>query len=216
MTHPVAISLLLKTASDLKATQGRDTQIAYLRTVYNEPLRYVIQGALHPGVEWLLPKGQMIFAPTRDPDAAKFYREFKKLYVFCKGGNDALDQTRRENLFIQMLEAIHPDDADLMIHVKDKYLPYPGLDYDLFCEAYPGILPAREKFTATEAIPENKVFVEVVERTEPLTKEEEKLFKKIPQKSNKGKSRWNNGVENFMVMTEEALAKGFLPGYLKK
>ena len=122
----------------------------------------------------------------------------------------------RSNDMLQMLEAIHPDDADLMIHVKDKYLPYPGLDYDLFCEAYPGILPAREKLTATEAIPENKVFVEVVERTEPLTKEEEKLFKKIPQKSNKGKSRWNNGVENFMVMTEEALAKGFLPGYIKK
>jgi hypothetical protein len=214
MTRPVAISLLLKTASDLKATQGRDAQIAYLRAVYNEPLRYVIQGALHPGVEWLLPKGQMIFAPTRDPDAAKFYREFKKLYVFCKGGNDALDQTRRENLFIQMLEAIHPDDADLMIHVKDKYLPYPGLDYDLFCEAYPGILPVKAKVNAdvTEAVPETSVIKSVSAKVEiPVSTEN-----KAPVKSNKGKTRWNNGVENFMVMTEEALAKGFLPGYLKK
>lgn len=211
MGNTAAISLLLKTASDLKKTQGRDAQIQYLRLVYNEPLRYIIQGALHPGVEWLLPKGQMLFAPSKDPDSTKLYREYKKLYMFCKGGVDALDQHRRENLFIQLLEALHPDDAELMICVKDKYLPYPGVDYDLICGAYPGMLPDNR----SKVLEKNDKPDSVVTET-PFKTETENITLKVPQKTNKGKTWWNNGIVNFMILKEEALSKGFLPGRLKK
>jgi len=213
MPQPVAISLLLKTASNLKYTHSRADQIRYLRLVYNEPLRYIIQGALHPGVEWLLPKQfPLAYTKTNDPDTAgKLYREYKKLYVFCKGGSDKLDQQKRENLFIQLLEAVHPDDAELLIAMKNKTLPYKGLDYELFCEAFPGMLPVNEKITVkdngeppTVELSKTETFVE--ETPAPKAKREG---------ANKGKGWFNDGLKSFLISKEEASLKGLFSGRLK-
>ena len=39
-----------------------------------------------------------------------------------KGGNDALKSLRRETMFIQILEGLHPLDAEILCLVKDKKL----------------------------------------------------------------------------------------------
>ena len=49
-------------------------------------------------------------------------REWKNLYHFVKGGNDKLTQTRREMMFINLLQGLHPKDAEILILVKDKDL----------------------------------------------------------------------------------------------
>ena len=49
-------------------------------------------------------------------------QEWKNLYHFIKGGNDSLSKTRRETMFIQMLEGLHPEEADLICIIKDKGL----------------------------------------------------------------------------------------------
>jgi hypothetical protein len=48
--------------------------------------------------------------------------EWTKLYNFIKGGNDTLNGLRRETMFIQILEGLHPLDAELLCLVKDKKL----------------------------------------------------------------------------------------------
>ena len=67
-------------------------------------------------------------------------REWTKLYNFVKGGNDKLNGLRRESMFIQILEGLHPLDAEILCLVKDKKL------YDKYkitkenvSEAYPDI-----------------------------------------------------------------------------
>ncbi len=67
-------------------------------------------------------------------------REWTKLYNFVKGGNDKLNGLRRETMFIQILEGLHPLDAEILCLVKDKKL------YDKYkitkenvSEAYPDI-----------------------------------------------------------------------------
>ena len=67
-------------------------------------------------------------------------REWTKLYTFVKGGNDKLNGLRRETMFIQILEGLHPLDAEILCLVKDKKL------YDKYkitkenvSEAYPDI-----------------------------------------------------------------------------
>ena len=52
-----------------------------------------------------------------------------KLYRFVKGGEDKLESTRRETMFIQLLEGLHKDEAELLCNVKDKKLSqvYKGL-----------------------------------------------------------------------------------------
>ena len=68
-------------------------------------------------------------------------REWTKLYNFIKGGNDSLNGLRRETMFIQILEGLHPLDAEILCLVKDKKL------YDKYkitkanvTEAYPDIV----------------------------------------------------------------------------
>ena len=68
-------------------------------------------------------------------------KEWTKLYNFIKGGNDSLKSLRRETMFIQILEGLHPLDAEILCLVKDKKL------YDKYkitkenvSEAYPDII----------------------------------------------------------------------------
>ena len=49
-------------------------------------------------------------------------REYTKLYHFIKGGNDSLSKTRRESMFINLLQILHPKEAEILILTKDKLL----------------------------------------------------------------------------------------------
>ena len=60
--------------------------------------------------------------------------------MFVKGGNDALSTIRRETIFIQMLEGLHPKEADIVIAVKDKALEdMYDVSFEVVEEAYPDI-----------------------------------------------------------------------------
>tara|TARA_Y100000992_G_C21224421_1_gene472176 strand:- start:591 stop:1214 length:624 start_codon:yes stop_codon:yes gene_type:complete len=49
-------------------------------------------------------------------------KEWTTLYNFVKGGNDSLNKTRREMMFINLLRGLHPREAQLLCLVKDKAL----------------------------------------------------------------------------------------------
>ena len=66
------------------------------------------------------------------------YQEIRKMYIFTKNRRSAqIAQFKRENVFIELLESIHPQDAALMCSVKDKKLPYKGITQKLVQEAFP-------------------------------------------------------------------------------
>ena len=67
-------------------------------------------------------------------------REYKKLYNFIRGGNDQLNGLRRETMFIQILEGLHPLDAEILCLVKDKLLQTKyKLTRQTISDAYPDI-----------------------------------------------------------------------------
>lgn len=49
-------------------------------------------------------------------------REYVNLYHYVKGGNDTLSPVRREMMFINLLQGLHPRDAEILILIKDKKL----------------------------------------------------------------------------------------------
>ena len=49
-------------------------------------------------------------------------REWANLYHYVKGGNDALNKTRREMMLINLLRGLHPKEAQIVCLVKDKVL----------------------------------------------------------------------------------------------
>jgi hypothetical protein len=70
----------------------------------------------------------------------RLFAEIRRLYLFLKGGNPNLTKLRRETLFIELLESVHPSDAKILIAIKDKKLPYKGLTAKLVKEAFPGLI----------------------------------------------------------------------------
>jgi len=67
-------------------------------------------------------------------------KEWTKFYNFCKGGNDSLKSLRRETMFIQILEGLHPLDAEILCLVKDKNLTEKyKVTKEIVSEAYPDI-----------------------------------------------------------------------------
>ena len=91
----------------------------------------------------VLPSGEVPFKPNENPlgtDHSSLRREFKLFYNFVKGGNDTLPSLRRETIFIQILEGLHPDEAEVLCLVKDKRLADKyKLSIDIVKEAYPDI-----------------------------------------------------------------------------
>jgi len=67
-------------------------------------------------------------------------RECKNFYHFIKGGNDGLTNLRRETMFINLLQGLHPLEAEILCLVKDKKLSDTyNLTKEIVAEAYPDI-----------------------------------------------------------------------------
>ncbi len=67
--------------------------------------------------------------------------EYQNFYNYLQGGNPGLSSLRRETMFIQMLEGLHPLEAEIMCLVKDKRLTDKyKVSFDTVKEAYPDIV----------------------------------------------------------------------------
>ena len=68
-------------------------------------------------------------------------REVKNFYHFVKGGNDAMNNMRRESMFINILQGLHPLEAEIVVLVKDGNLSDKyKITRELVEEAYPDIV----------------------------------------------------------------------------
>jgi ribosomal protein L7Ae-like RNA K-turn-binding protein len=101
----------------------------------------MLRGAYDPKIVWLLPEGAPPYKANDLVDQQhRLYAEARKLYLFIEGGNPNLKQLRREALFIELLETVDPDDAKLLLAVKEKHIPYPGVTKEVVAKAFPNIL----------------------------------------------------------------------------
>jgi hypothetical protein len=67
-------------------------------------------------------------------------REFQNLYHYVKGGNDTLTGIRREMMFINLLQGLHPKEAEVVVLTKDKKLTDKyKISFEVVKEAYPDI-----------------------------------------------------------------------------
>lgn len=135
------ISEILK---EVESISSRKAKVEKLRTYDNNvALKSILKGAYDPRIEWLLPSGIPPYKEAEDMirDPGGLYREYRKFYIFTKGRNsDNISQIKRESLFIQTLEKIHPDEAKVLLAVKEKSLPYKGITAKLVQEAFPGLI----------------------------------------------------------------------------
>lgn len=134
------ISEILKKASEITDDGQR---IIWLRQNSSPTLHAILQGALDPNIKWQLPEGIPPYKPCDLVDQQhRLFTEVRRLYLFREGGNPNLKQIRREALFIELLESLDPEDAKLILAMKDKHLPYPGVSLNIVNQAFPGLIEA--------------------------------------------------------------------------
>jgi len=67
-------------------------------------------------------------------------REYQNLFHYVKGGNNTLTTIRREMMFINLLQGLHPKEAEVLILTKDKKLTDKyKITLDNVKQAYPDI-----------------------------------------------------------------------------
>jgi len=90
---------------------------------YNTPaLRAILIANFDESVISMLPDGEVPYKKNEAPEGTEhtlLAQEYRKLYLFFKGGAN-ISQTRRETLFIQLLEGLHQGEAEVLCLVKDR------------------------------------------------------------------------------------------------
>jgi hypothetical protein len=77
---------------------------------------------------------------SQDQGFSSIRKEYTKFYNFVKGGNDGLSSLRRETMFINILQGLHPLEAEILCLVKDKQLETKyKITKEIVSEAYPDI-----------------------------------------------------------------------------
>lgn len=128
----------LSVISELKTTKEKVEAIVTHPRV--AAFKAIFGLAYDQNIKWLLPEGEPPYRPTDVLDTeGRLLSELRRLYLFVEGGNPDLTKTRREFLFIQLLESVHPQDAKLLIAMKDRKLPFKGLTKKVAQQAFPDL-----------------------------------------------------------------------------
>ena len=121
-----------------------EDKVKILKEYANDALKTLLIWNFDESIISLLPTGEVPYQPNESPlgvDHSSLRRDYKNLYNFVKGGNDSLSKIRRETIFIQILESLHPNEADVLVLVKDKKLEDKyDITLDVVKQAYPDIV----------------------------------------------------------------------------
>ena len=125
--------------------QKKVDKVAYLKQNNSRELRDIFKLMYDKSLEFNIPNTAPPYTPTEHPDTyGALYREARKLKYFVKGyGGDDLPQAKRENLFIEMLESVHPTDAELLCKMIAQK-PLKGLPPSVINGLCPGLVPEKE------------------------------------------------------------------------
>ena len=117
------MKLLLNEVLQKVSNAKTKAQKVKLLQEYNTPaLRQILIANFDESVVSMLPDGDVPYTPNEAPEETehtKLVHEYRKLYLFFKGGAN-ISQTRRETLFIQLLEGLHKGEAEVLCLMKDK------------------------------------------------------------------------------------------------
>ena len=103
----------------------KNKKVEILKKYNSDALRMVINSSFDPNIVWVMPKGNVPYTPNDAPAGTEHTRlatEAKKLYRFIRGGDNITPQFKKEQMFVQLLEGLHKDEAELICYAKDKEL----------------------------------------------------------------------------------------------
>tara|TARA_Y100001951_G_scaffold3838_1_gene2580 strand:- start:15 stop:509 length:495 start_codon:yes stop_codon:yes gene_type:complete len=128
----------------VESQKTKAKKVQALKEYRDDSLTAILIWNFDDRVQSAIPEGVVPYKENEVPvgtDHTSLRREWKNLFHFIKGGNDELSSLRRETMFIQMLEGLHPEEAKIICLVKDKNLAEKyKLTRELVAEAFPDIV----------------------------------------------------------------------------
>ena len=117
------ISEVLQKVSNAKT---KAQKIKLLKEHNTPALRSILIVNYDESVVSMLPPGEVPYEPNDAPAGTEHtvleHEYHVRLYLFFKGGSSSLKQSKRESLFLQMLEGLHESEALVLCLAKDKRL----------------------------------------------------------------------------------------------
>ena len=169
-TNSLPVNPFVFEVLDLASQQKTSSKTVEALKYYNhECIKMIMLWNFDSSVISLLPEGEVPYGETQDQTVYKgslsenlareaaggesatgqdldgrgrtsLRREYMNLYHYVKGGNDSLTTLRREMMFINLLEGLHPKEAELLVKTKDKKLEdLYKVTWDNVKAAYPDI-----------------------------------------------------------------------------
>lgn len=125
----------------MRSAKTKAEKIKILKENESWALKDIIRGSLDSTIVWNLPAGDPPYTASKEESTpATILRENKKFAYLVKGGQgDKLPAFKRENIFIGILEGIHPQDAAIVVDMINKRPPKP-ITRPIVNEAFPGLL----------------------------------------------------------------------------
>ncbi len=135
------LSEILRKVSNAKT---KAEKIKLLRENNSVALRQILIINFDDSVVSMIPEGDVPYTPNDAPvgtDHSRLEQEYRGLYRFFKGGDNKLPNLKRESMFIQLLEGLAAEEAELVCLVKDGTLSkkYKRITKAVVSEAFPSI-----------------------------------------------------------------------------
>jgi hypothetical protein len=135
----LSIAEVVNKATELKTV---DEKVEWLRKYDSGALRTVLKYMYDKNVEFLIPDTAPPWKKNQYVGVeGMLYAEARRLKIFIKGGGyDNLNQVKREQLFISLLEDVDNDDAELLCKMIAQK-PLKGLSKNVVVTAFPTEFP---------------------------------------------------------------------------
>jgi|TARA_B100000085_G_scaffold282571_1_gene311355 hypothetical protein len=135
------LSEILRKVSNAKTKKEK---VDLLRKHNSTALRQLMIINFDDSLVCLMPEGDVPYTPNDAPvgtDHTRLEQEYRGLYRFFKGGQDKLPSLKRESMFVQLLEGLSAEEAELLVLVKDGRLneKYKRITKAVVSEAFPSI-----------------------------------------------------------------------------
>ena len=137
--HPSLISLFVWNFDTSIISLLPEGEVPYGNTGEDQQVTGTLSDRINDAVGKMSEMGSNSLG-SQDQGRASIRAEYKKFYNFCKGGNPSLSNLRRETMFINILQGLHPREAQILILVKDKNLESEyKISKEIVSMAYPEI-----------------------------------------------------------------------------
>ena len=134
---------IFEKASSLTA---RKDKIAYIQEAAAKypAFRDILRINFDKDVVCLLPEGEPPYTKDDAPHGHEYqilHKGYRMFQYFFKGGKGSMLQPmKRETMFVNLLETLHAEEAELLVLAKDRKLKYKGITKKLIQDALPGLI----------------------------------------------------------------------------